>query len=94
MITNVLEYLENSATKYPEKTAFADPASHCSYQEALQASRSIGSALLPFDQRRRPMAVLIDRDVCSVLAFSALYSAAISMYPLTRNFGRAGSVRS
>ena len=69
MITNVLEYLENSAVKYPEKTAFADPASHCSYQEALQASRSIGSALLPFDQRRRPAAVLIDRDVCSVLAF-------------------------
>ena len=69
MITNVLEYLENSAVKYPEKTAFADPASHCSYQEALQASRSIGSALLPFGQRRRPAAVLIDRDVCSVLAF-------------------------
>ena len=69
MITNVLEYLENSAAKYPEKTAFADPASHYSYQEALQASRSIGSALLPFGQRRRPAAVLIDRDVCSVLAF-------------------------
>ena len=69
MITNVLEYLENSAVKYPEKTAFADPASHCSYLEALQASRSIGSALLPFGQRRKPAAVLIDRDVCSVLAF-------------------------
>ena len=35
MITNVLEYLENSAANYPDKTAFADLDCSCTFEQLL-----------------------------------------------------------
>ena len=42
MITNVLEYLEASAAKYPDKTAFADLDSACTFEELRQRARRLG----------------------------------------------------
>jgi D-alanine--poly(phosphoribitol) ligase subunit 1 len=69
MITNVLEYLENSAIRFPLKPAIQDPSFRFSYQETVLSAKAIGSALLSFHARKMPAAVLIDRDALSVLAF-------------------------
>ncbi len=69
MITNVLEYLENSAARFPKKAALQDLSFRFTYQETVSSAKAIGSALLSFHARRMPAAVLIDRDVLSVAAF-------------------------
>lgn len=33
MIRNILEYLERSESRYPDKTAFADEGASCTYAE-------------------------------------------------------------
>ena len=45
MQRNILEYLEDTVQKYPEKTAFANEKMGMSFQEVYQVSRSIGSCL-------------------------------------------------
>ena len=36
MIKNILEYLEASAGRYPDKTAFADQERSCTFEELLK----------------------------------------------------------
>ena len=39
MKTSILEYLEESARKYPDKTAFADEHTSCTFKELKQTAR-------------------------------------------------------
>ena len=39
MKTSILEYLEESARKYPDKTAFADEHTSCTFKELEQTAR-------------------------------------------------------
>lgn len=77
MPINVLEYLENAAEKYPDKTAFADSASHITYRELLSHVKAAGSMLCAMTKgmTKRPVMVLIDRNISSLTAFlGAVYS--------------------
>lgn len=71
MITNVLEYLEESAAKSPQKSSFSDENIDLSYNQLLHDSKAIGTFLI--DQLnftfRQPVVVLIDRTVESIVAF-------------------------
>ena len=42
---NVLEYLERSAARYPDKVVFADVNAELTYAQLLQRAKEIGSAL-------------------------------------------------
>ena len=42
---NVLEWLENSAEKYPDAVAFHDPDQEITYRDLLRAAHRIGSVL-------------------------------------------------
>ena len=44
MKTSILEYLEESARKYPDKTAFADEHTSCTFKELEQTARRTGTA--------------------------------------------------
>ena len=46
MQRNILEYLEETVRKYPDKTAFANESMGMTFQEVSDASRSIGTCLL------------------------------------------------
>ena len=45
MITSILEYLESSASRYPDKTAFADLDATCTFEELRLRARRVGTAL-------------------------------------------------
>ena len=45
MIKNVLEYLEQSAAKSPDKTAVADEHNAFTYQELLDNAQRVGAVL-------------------------------------------------
>ena len=42
----VLDYLDRSAARFPEKTAFSDAEKALSYRELLDGSRRIAAALI------------------------------------------------
>lgn len=42
---NVLEYLEESALRFPNKTAFADESAACTFAQLKERAQTIGSAL-------------------------------------------------
>ena len=76
MERTVLEYLEQSAGRYPEDIAFGDDNREVSFRDLEQRARAIGSAILRCDAfRKGPVAVLTSRTVESVEGYmGALYA--------------------
>lgn len=70
MITNVLDYLEQSAYQYGSKTAFSDEQEFIRYYQLREYARSIGSYIVKhFGIAKQPVAVLMRKSVHSVTAF-------------------------
>ena len=58
MITNVLEYLETSARKYPDKKAFADKEEQITYAKLLEQAQRVGTYIRKrADAKNHPIAV-------------------------------------
>ncbi len=71
---NILEMLEASAERYPDKTAFASARSSYTYNELMDTAKRIGSALLPV-HGGSPVAVLMPRGAdCLAATFGVVYS--------------------
>ena len=73
--SNVLEYLEHSAERYPDKTAFEDEKKKSTYRETWEAARRIGSALAGMSEARRPIPVLGEKSVETVQTFFGIVNA-------------------
>lgn len=73
---NVLELLEHSAAKNPQKTAFTCEEKALTYKELLSGAKSIGSALIEsFGAQKLPVAVYLPRGVeCLEAMFGVVYS--------------------
>ena len=69
MITNVLEYLEQ-AVSYETQYALADENEVITYRQLLDASQKVGTYILERGEwKNQPIAVLIDRNVLSIILF-------------------------
>lgn len=66
MITNVVQYLERSAEKFPNKISFADENRQDTFSELLEKSRIIGSALLDIVLPGMPAVVYMQKSVAMV----------------------------
>ncbi|MDR1070229.1 MAG: amino acid adenylation domain-containing protein [Gracilibacteraceae bacterium] len=74
MRKNLLEYLENSAARYPDRVAFTNGETGLTFQALSAAARAVGSALSEYG-RRRPVAVLMPKQADMVAALlGVLYS--------------------
>ena len=60
MKTSIQEYLEESARKYPDKTAFADEHTSCTFKELEQTARRIGTAIAKYFTPRNPVPVFME----------------------------------
>lgn len=83
MQKNVLEYLEASAARFPEKVAFSDETEAVSYGRLLQEAKALGTFLsrrLP--EVNVPVAVLIGRTACSITAMQGILSAGCCYVPI------------
>ena len=67
MVKSVLEYLENSAARFPDKKAVADDKSSMTYSELVNNARNIAAGLLPYTERRQAVPVYMDKS-CHTLA--------------------------
>ena len=75
MIRNVLEYLERSADLFPDKIALQDEHEKLTYAEYEAQARTVATYLLANEargKRRRPIAVIIDRNIRSIVAFMGI----------------------
>lgn len=66
---SILDYLEVSASRNPSKTAVIDEHGALSYEELLQYSRRIGSALAEHIAPRRPVPILMDKSAGALCSF-------------------------
>ena len=75
MKKNILEYLEKSAQKYPDKTAFADENTSCTFKELECTGRKIGTALSRYIAPRNPIPIFMEKSVETIGAFmGAVYA--------------------
>lgn len=71
IMKSVLEYLESSAEKYPDKLAVCDENCNMTYIQLQQSAKKIGSAIGDITGKniRKPIVVYIDRCIGSIKAF-------------------------
>ena len=69
----IIEYLEASAGRNPDKTAFADAEHSVSYRELEETARRIATGLIKRNiGPNAPVAVIIDRNIESICAFMGI----------------------
>ena len=68
-INNVLEYMEQTVPKVPDKVAFANAAESMTFAEVSRASRAIGSALARAGFCREPVVVYMHRHPHMITTF-------------------------
>ena len=61
MQTNILEYLEATAPRLPDKIAYSDGTDDLTFSELSHYARALGSALAERGYYRRPIAVLMKK---------------------------------
>ena len=90
MDTNVLTYLERSAAAYPQKLAMIDEIRQLTYEQVLQLSQRIGTALSRLTQPNRGIGVYMEKNAETLCVFfgavyaGCYYSALNTELPATR----------
>ncbi len=75
MITNILDYLERSAERFPDKIAFGDTKREITYRQLVREAKAIGSLFASYGFRKKPVAVVTDHTVeCLITFLGIVYS--------------------
>lgn len=75
MKTNILQYLEDTAKKYPDKIAFADTTEMLSFKQLEANARTIGSFLLEKTAPKKPVVIYMKKGANNLNAFlGAVYA--------------------
>lgn len=72
---NVIQYLEQSAERYPQKTAFADLEHSYTYAELLERAYRIGSFLAGRIEHGQAVCVYMEKSIEAVAAFMGIVCA-------------------
>jgi amino acid adenylation domain-containing protein len=77
MKKNIVDYLESSAARFPDKTAYADENRSITFGELKKNAQIIASTLTKYVQIGMPVAVYMDKSVACIEAFcGTAYSGA------------------
>ena len=76
-INNVLDFLEHSASRLPDKIAFADEEGAVTYAELVRNAKRMATAIAARVSPRSPVAVLGGKTAQTVTAFFACVYAEI-----------------
>lgn len=69
MIRNVTEYLDYSAEKYPDKTAFVDRHTDMTYSELKNAAYHLAMGMIKEGIFKKPVGVYLEKSVQCIAAF-------------------------
>ena len=82
MKTLILDYLEETATRLPDKTAFADPDAAVTFSELVHGARAVASALLDCTKPRMVLGFYMDKSVAALVGFMGAVYAGCAYAPL------------
>ena len=75
MQTNILEYLEQTVTRVPDKVAFANDTMGITFRETYDQARAVGSFLLSEGLYRQPVVVFMKKHPTTLVSFfGTIYS--------------------
>lgn len=66
---NILEALEQTAKNYPDKIAFADENSSCTYRQLVERAKCLGTAFAEQGKRKCPIPVFMEKGVDTIAVF-------------------------
>ena len=69
MQRNILEYLERTAARCPDKAAFVSPELTMTFSQVLAQARSVGTALHKKGYNKQPMVVFMPKHPHTLTAF-------------------------
>ncbi len=75
MKINVLEYLERTTKKFPDKVAVIDENESITYSQLLESSKKIGTALSKIITPGQPVAVFAEKSVKTLCVFFGIIQA-------------------
>ena len=87
-LTNILQYLENSAVRFPEKTAFSDGESALTFKSLSNYAASIGTFLHNTGIYRQPVVVFMKKQPMTIAAFFGAVYAGCYYIPLDSEMPR------
>ena len=70
----VLDWLEKSASLYPDKTAYTSLENSITFSEVMDKAKRIGSAIAKTSSSNTPIAVILDKEVSTISALPAICS--------------------
>ena len=82
MQTNILEYLEQTAPRLPDKVAYSDGSYDMTFAELISSAKRIGSALLKLNITAAPVAILMAKHPKEIAAFYGSVYAGCFYVPL------------
>ena len=83
MVINILSYLENSAQRYPEKTAIADDKNSATFSEWLAMAKGIGTVIArQTSEMRKPVLVFVDRKIEGLVGFMGVVESGNFYVPI------------
>ena len=75
MITNILDNLEKTAERVPEKTAFSGENGSLSFKELLDRSQRLGSYLHTAGYYKKPVVIFMEKGADAIAAtFGVIYA--------------------
>ena len=81
MQKNVLEYLEHTVKRFPDKIAYANGEEGITFREVYDRGRAIGTFLNEQGLYKQPVVVFMGRHPRAIVPFLALYMGVIFMCP-------------
>ena len=81
-VTNVLEYLEASAERFPDKLAYVDMEGSYTFSEILDVSKRVGSFLADRVRKGTPVAVYMEKSIQQIAVFFGVAYAGAFYSPL------------
>jgi len=81
MQINVLEYLEDTVVRYPDKTAFTDGSRSLTFRQLSNSAKAIGTFLAQSGYGREPIVVCMKKQPETVAAFFGVLYSGCSYVP-------------
>lgn len=88
MQTNVLEYIEETVTRLPDKVAFADEEIQLTFAQFYDRIRCLGTHLIKLGADRDPVVVYMKKSPCTVSAFFGVIASGCFYVPIDEEMPR------
>lgn len=82
---NALEWLENSAEKYPYKIAYESNDKKYTFSEVMLYAQKIGSQIIKRNADNTPIATILDRNVDTILDYLGIVYSGHAYAPIDAN---------